>query len=441
MIKLFALESIQEIPYEEPASETEGASDAVDASINGDEIIERQEELGDAICVAQTLDAIGEQVDKAPDGFSVPATKALNAALEHLCNIDFGDQTTFSMIAVEEFSTYRARRVASMESLEKIKEFGLKVWEWIKKLIKDIIASIKKVFNVQKTKVKKLELAISDALVVAEKAKAAGAYSSPDKAHTLALKYDAPGFRDKVTMRMLSTHGRFNGGAEVLSDFKKHTELMGRLENGFLRIEEDVIRNLETAMRNIFQSGKEYSRAINGALVAVTAPLSGHQIPNKRELPNGVRTYETPLVFGNESIYREAVVGEAELTGDILRTTLGSTSNTHDVQYPEAAPYLTISEIESGLHAARDRVSINSTYINKLLDAADSLDSLESLVGKIAIENTENDMVQRRARRILSVVHAYLDTRRVFANQLVSYDHAVTAALVNYCSKSNLSVD
>jgi len=441
MTKLFALESIQEIAYTEPAAETEAASTLINTTEGGEEVVCEQEELGNALCVAETLDAIGEQVEKAQDGFSVSATKALNTALEHLCNIDFGDNTKFHMVAVEEFSTYRAKKQASMESLEQIKEFGKRVWEWIKKLIKDVITSIKRIFKIQTLKQKQVKFEINSALDVAEKSKGAGVYTDPAKKQILALKYDAPGFKDKAAMLRLSTHGRFMGGQETITDFKKHHEHMSKLENGFLRIESDVIRHLESAMRNIFTPGKDYSRFVNAAVVAVTAPLSGHQIPNRRALPDGVRTFETPMTFGNMSIYREAVIYDTEIDGDVLRTTFAATSGTHDPQLPEAAPFLSIGEIEQGLHAVRERWASTEHYVSKLLDAADNLESLEKMVGKVAIENTDDKMIQRRARRILSTIHAYLGTRRVFANALVSYNHAVMMSLVTYCSKSNIEID
>ena len=430
------MEEILEIPYDEPASSTEAASEAVDSSIGEEEIIRQQAELGNAICVAETLEAIGVEIDKAPDGVSAPMGRALSLAVEHLCNVDFGDDTKLSLPAFEEFSTYGAQRNASMESMAKIKDFSKRVWEWIKKLIRDIIKSIKKLFGIQNAKQKVQEVEIDSAIEEARTAKEKER-TSPHKETTVAIGFTPDGFKDKVTMRRLSTNGRFVGGGETINSFKHHHELLVKLENGFLRIDKDVVDNLEAAMRNIYVSGKEYSRVINLAMVAVTAPLSGHHIPNRRELPDGVKTFETPLVFGGMSIYREAVVADVELSNDSLRSSFDVSSNAHDTKLPESAPFLQIDDIDAGLKLARARCVASRSYINKLEDAADALSRLEYRVGKIAIESVGNEMAQRRARRILQVVHAYLETRRVFANSMVSYSHAVNAAMVNYCVKSN----
>ena len=436
MRKIFAMEEISEIPYDEPASETEAANELIDTDVSGKEIITKQEELGNALCIANTLEAVCDEVSKAPDGVSPSVGRALTTALEHLCNIDFGDGVgALGLPAFEEFSTTRAQKNTALESIEKIKEFGKKVWKWIVNLIKDIIASIKKLFNIQTAGLKEQEsiinLAIEKADVVRKEV-----IHAPVETKTLAIGYTPEGFRNQVAMHRLSTNGRFVGGQETVISYVKHHELLCKLETGFLRIEADVIKNLQSALKNIFVSGKAYSQAINAALVAVTAPLSGHQIANKRELPPGVRTFETPLIFGGMSIYREAVVSQVELENEILHTSLEVTSNMHAAQLPESSPYLTMDEIERGLKDARTRTATNLQYVDKLTNASDELSSLEKLVGKIAYENTDDAHIQRRARRILQVIHVYFDTRRVFANSLVSYSKAVTAAYINYCTSS-----
>jgi hypothetical protein len=416
---------------EDPSAPT-GALNLDDTSAYERDIVERQIKLGDALCVVNTIEAIGDAVERTPDGMSIPAARALVTALEHLCSIDFGygfeANTKLTMPAFEEFSTYRARKQASMEALAEIKEYGKKVWAWIRKMLSDIIAYIKKIFNVQKAKQRKLETMIE------EETKAA------KEARTLTITHTHDGFKDKATMIRLAINGEFHGGASTIAGFREHHELMTKLENGFLRIEADVLKYLDSAVKTIFVSGKSYSSHIDNAMIAVTAPLSGHYIQNKRELPSGVRTFETPLVFGGMSVYREAVVGQAVLENETLKTSVAATTGVKEAILPEVAPYLEIDDIELGLRMVKSRWQSANAYVNKLADAADDLTNLERMVGRIASDNTDNDMVQRRARRVLFVLHTYLDTRRVFAGSLVNYGHTVSAAMLNYCSKSTSSM-
>jgi hypothetical protein len=134
------------------------------------------------------------------------------------------------------------------------------------------------------------------------------------------------------------------------------------------------------------------------------------------------------------------VVGQAVLENETLKTSVAATTGVKEAILPEVAPYLEIDDIELGLRMVKSRWQSANAYVNKLADAADDITNLERMVGRIASDNTDNDMVQRRARRVLFVLHTYLDTRRVFAGSLVNYGHTVSAAMLNYCSKSTSSM-
>ena len=378
------------------------------------------------------VDEIATQMDSVEGGMEPAAGQAVAVAIEHFCR---KHNAIEKKIAFEEYSTRRNKEQQAVVALEGIRDTLRRIWQKILAMLKAIIGWFKEVFNRQRLRRAALD---NKHQRLGEKIKTVKAAAvTQDREPPKPGKLRAPN-----VVRVLNVRGSVPEGIKLVQMAYDHNQKLQHAYKAFGESEERVLVSIEKAVSRIYKEGQAFRDALNsGFQEIVSLPIT---MPRSRdqhrfgELSKGMIVFESPLVFGNRSIFRtgleaESTMGPADVHCGVFSSSDAPSATSFDTDIdklkPEEVDIIYELYKEHGNKFAKVQEERRHNAIKKL-------ETLESQMHSIERNPGNQPFVTNRGRQIHQLIAM---TKKLMSSDDVSivvYDQAVQNALLDYAIAS-----
>lgn len=407
------------------------------------------EHLGEAIDAVEALDGITERLG-GEDSICAPMSQgsgdALMVAVEAICSSKAFAGIEFKRVAFEEFSTRKQQLKVSQEAFEKIREVGVKVWEYIVAAFKRLVEFFKKICQRDYWKNKFLKERVRSAEDVADelkknrgpkKTKPNYPKTKPGAAND-GTSESGRAFGSMRLRKVLHRGGKVPLSVDLCVASNDHSKLMADIFKSIRKKTEAFLRDFEAAIAGYNKFDNSYENHLKQALAEMSWTHFPRKAANQEQLGKlgmGVSLYEQPLIFGDMSAYNVAVSSAANINTDDLKFVIAPFDRAAEVDVEQELRPLDLNEVEtilSTLSFAETRTKLN---IDATFHHTKHMEGLLRKLEAIKAKNTAERNI-KRATMLHKTLMIFMGLSRGMLTEANRYDFEVREALQEFCDRS-----
>lgn len=447
MKSIIAFEDYEEnfVPQDFVPGEDTGDAFLLDPQKEAEEEREARREvehLGEAIDAVEALDSITERLG-GEDSVCAPMSQgsgdALMVAVEAICSSKAFAGIEFKRVAFEEFSTRKQQLKVSQEAFEKIREVGVKIWEYIVAAFKRLVEFFKKICQRDYWKNKflkeKVQAAETKVDEVKKEAKAEGVKPANVKAET---PEGGRAFGSMKLRKVLHRGGKVPLSVDLCAASNDHSKLMADIFKSIRKKTEAFLKEFEAAIAGYNKFDNSYENHLKQALAEMSWTHFPRKAANQEQLGKlgmGVSLYEQPLIFGDMSAYNVAVSGAANINTDDLKFVIAPFDRATEVDMAQELRPLDLNEVETILSSLSFAETRTKLRIDATFHHTKHMEGLLRKLEAIKVKNTAERNI-KRATMLHKTLTIFMGLSHGMLTEANRYDFEVREALQEFCDRS-----
>lgn len=391
-----------------------------------------------ALETVNTLDGIVNILENNPEGLSSGAGTALAVAVEAICSINVFSSDKVRIPAFEEFSTRNHKKAVAQQALEGIVEFGKKVWDYLINAIKAVIGFFKELLFGQEANNKKISEHVDECKKEQQELKKETKEIEQTFAQAKREGNPLTVSSAQIT-NALKINGKVPTGPALITELRNHFKLMDKFDYAIKMSENKILSLFEIALRSIHKDGTFFQDAINDCQSLICSNDFFKKANNQKEfgeLPAGFGMFEAPLIFGDRTAYRTAIIGQADVSEKSIRFFIAKSENAPEDVENIPLPVLQINEVEDALTIVRKHVQDRTGTIRQRQDTQSRLERLQKDIVRIRDGASYQERSSRRAKVMFHVFNLYSEYRTAMCGKLPAYDERIVRASMAYVDVS-----
>jgi len=409
----------EELPIEDSTSEVK----ALDAEVRN---------LTDVSATADSLNSISQALEGySPDHVRKASTRALNSAVQGLLATTLTDASKPTLMALEGhlgYTTVADQRRVSLENLESIKATFKAIWKKILEILARIAAWFKKIFSRQTLRTRNLQTRAQKV----EEAVKAGPQVPPTKPVE-------PIVDNKINRRLTVKNHQITP-SDLLHSVRQHTSVMLHMYQQFAVLERNGLMAISDALQHMGRNQEAFEASLEHAYKLAMDSDAGHERVAGEKPFKAASVFETELIFGGQSYFREmsvdresGVIPMAAMRAYLARSSDIPVLNTFEDK--GVAP-LNSSQIDQVHSILKGYLQTRSHGDNASGIFASKLDAIRQKLQNISDSAMEQEGANKNLRLVRQVVNSYISILSASRGTLRSYDDLTLDAIMTYTEKS-----